>query len=471
MKQLFYLVFCLASLAATAQNVGIGTTSPLAKLSVNGDFSLMSAPLTITDGINYALDVNSNKFSNYRLSGPTANFVIAGITAGSEGRLITLYNRSGHSLVFYNEDPTAFDADRIITATGSTLAIYNGGAAVMQYDASLSRWIVQTTHYSSLDYYGGSSTSYWNLNGSNIYNSNAGNVVIGDGTASTSESYKLNITRSDLGLGMYDASNNFYGSFANKNGNLWIGSTYSFLTIPAKHILLNPPNNTGPIFTGFPGNVGINTVDPSHAKLEINGSVGAAVAMFGADKHGLTISADNPEIGFNYFYNNGTHAIKPGYAAYMGMDRTNGNIYIGNFNGNQSSSPFGPISDPQFRIYILQNGNVGIGTTDPTYKLSVNGNIRSKEVVVESGWADYVFGEKYQLKPLSEVEKFIQENKHLPNIPSAAEIEKNGLALGEVQKKMMEKIEELTLYIIEQEKKLEELRIQINQSKITGYAK
>ena len=103
-------------------------------------------------------------------------------------------------------------------------------------------------------------------------------------------------------------------------------------------------------------------------------------------------------------------------------------------------------------------GNVGIGTTaNPSYMLSVNGNIRSKEVVVEIGWADYVFNKKYKLKPLIDVEKFIEQNKHLPNIPSAAEVEKNGLHLGDIQKKMMEKIEELTLYIIQLNKRIEEL--------------
>jgi hypothetical protein len=211
------------------------------------------------------------------------------------------------------------------------------------------------------------------------------------------------------------------------------------------------------------GNVGIGTTTPTHARLEINGNVGAAVAMFGSDKHGVTISADNPEIGFNYFYNGGTKAIKPGYASYMGMDRTNGSIYIGNFNGNQSSSAFGPISDAQFRIYILQNGNVGIGTTNPTYKLSVNGNIRSKEVVVESGWADFVFEKEYKLPTLSDVEKFIKINKHLPEIPSAKEIQNNGLKLGEVQTKMMQKIEELTLYVIQLNKEIELLKTKNQQ--------
>ncbi len=102
------------------------------------------------------------------------------------------------------------------------------------------------------------------------------------------------------------------------------------------------------------------------------------------------------------------------------------------------------------------SGQLGIGTANVgSYKLAVNGNVRSKEVVVETGWADFVFDEKYKLPLLSDVEKFIKANKHLPNIPSAEEIQTNGLKVGEVQTKMMQKIEELTLYVIELEKRIE----------------
>ena len=111
------------------------------------------------------------------------------------------------------------------------------------------------------------------------------------------------------------------------------------------------------------------------------------------------------------------------------------------------------------------SGNVGIGTLNPTYKLSVLGNIRATEIVVETGWADYVFDEDYKLKSLDSVEKSIIENKHLPGIPSAKYIQENGLKVGEVQTKMMEKIEELTLYLIEADKRIEKLEKQIPSHK------
>jgi hypothetical protein len=112
------------------------------------------------------------------------------------------------------------------------------------------------------------------------------------------------------------------------------------------------------------------------------------------------------------------------------------------------------------------SGNVGIGTTSPAYKLDVNGIIRTTEVKIETGWADFVFNDGYRLKPLSEVETFIKANKHLPEIPSATEIKENeGVNLGEMQVKLLQKIEELTLYLIQQENTIQELKNAIRELK------
>jgi hypothetical protein len=99
-------------------------------------------------------------------------------------------------------------------------------------------------------------------------------------------------------------------------------------------------------------------------------------------------------------------------------------------------------------------GNVGIGTTNPTQKLSVNGTVRAKEVIVDSGWSDYVFDESYELKALSETEAFIKAEKHLPDMPSARDVAEHGVSVGEMQAKLLAKIEELTLHVIEQQKQL-----------------
>jgi hypothetical protein len=113
------------------------------------------------------------------------------------------------------------------------------------------------------------------------------------------------------------------------------------------------------------------------------------------------------------------------------------------------------------KMLMSANGNLGIGTTTPDQKLSVNGMIHAKEIIVDLiGWPDYVFEEDYELMPLEKLEKKIKEDKHLPEIPSAKEIENNGVLLGEMNKKLLQKIEELTLYIIQQNKDIELLKTQ-----------
>ncbi|MEH6681041.1 MAG: hypothetical protein V7724_10870 [Sediminicola sp.] len=104
---------------------------------------------------------------------------------------------------------------------------------------------------------------------------------------------------------------------------------------------------------------------------------------------------------------------------------------------------------------LTNSGNLGIGTTDPgSYRLAVNGKIRAKEIKVEAEWADYVFFQDYPLPTLREVEEHIQKNGHLINIPSATEVKDSGIELGNMNRLLLEKIEELTLYILMQEKRL-----------------
>ena len=110
------------------------------------------------------------------------------------------------------------------------------------------------------------------------------------------------------------------------------------------------------------------------------------------------------------------------------------------------------------------SGNVGIGTTNPgTYKLAVNGAIGANEVVVTntSGWSDFVFQPDYRLRPLREVSAYIRANHHLPDIPSESEVQEKGVSVGEMQKKLLAKVEELTLHLIRQEQENQELRDRI----------
>ena len=109
-------------------------------------------------------------------------------------------------------------------------------------------------------------------------------------------------------------------------------------------------------------------------------------------------------------------------------------------------------------------GNVGIGVLDTQgYKLAVNGTIRAKEVKVESGWADFVFAEDYKLPTLKEVKQHIAEKGTLPGVPSADEVKVNGVNLAETNALLLQKIEELTLYVIKQQEMIEELQNKFGQ--------
>ncbi len=137
----------------------------------------------------------------------------------------------------------------------------------------------------------------------------------------------------------------------------------------------------------------------------------------------------------------------------FGIDRSNGGMLSLNYGGDLTSTHF----------VMDNNGNIGLGTANPLgWRLAVNGNIRAKEVKVETSWADFVFEKGYALPSLEEVEAHIKEKGHLKDIPSAAEVSENGIQLGEMNSKLLQKIEELTLYLIQQNKTIEELTKQKN---------
>lgn len=116
------------------------------------------------------------------------------------------------------------------------------------------------------------------------------------------------------------------------------------------------------------------------------------------------------------------------------------------------------------RMRITQAGNVGIGTTNPgTYKLAVEGTIGARKIkVAQSTWADFVFDNDYCLPSLSELEKYIDKHRHLPGIPTAEQVEKEGVDLGEMNVKLLQKVEELTLYLIEIKKENADMKARLN---------
>lgn len=267
------------------------------------------------------------------------------------------------------------------------------------------------------------------------------------------------------------------------------------------------------------GNVGIGTVSPTHKLTIADGGLrwgNGGVNEFatsGNDAGGLyieqvggTASKDkiriqssrlndfssysqffiDPEKGF-YFLSSGNATNKMGIGTntpqhkldiYGGGEEVSLRIGTGNTGSNATSLILSNSTQTAFNdgLKIIHGGGttrfndlngtsqlsidhtysrIGIGTTSPTEKLSVNGNVRAKQVIVsQSGWPDYVFDPSYKLKPLSELSAFIQQHKHLPDMPSAKEVEEKGISVGDQQALLLKKIEELTLYILKQEEKI-----------------
>ncbi|MBK9103916.1 MAG: tail fiber domain-containing protein [Saprospiraceae bacterium] len=145
---LFWLLMLSCQLAFS-QNVGIGTEDPQAMLDINGDLVLRTGDIVIMDSLTLTLDVDTPRYSSYRLwlSGPYDTCVVAGLTPGVDGRIVTLYNRNSYiPLQLNNEDETALPGSGIMTGTNKNLWVSGGGIITMQYDTSVQRWVVKSSN-------------------------------------------------------------------------------------------------------------------------------------------------------------------------------------------------------------------------------------------------------------------------------------------------------------------------------------
>ena len=557
MKSILILLLSLSSQIIVAQNVGINNPTPQASLDVAGDVIFRSADLVVADGTTLAMDVNTSRFSYYRIAGPTANFTIAGITQGVEGRLLTLFNRSGFTMQLNNQDIAALATDRIITGTNTDLAIENKGIVNLQYDATEQRWVVLSNNKIS----GGAISGGWGLSG------NAGNSI--SNFIGNIDNVPFEIRTNNVRMAHFDAAkNNFFtgvnsainatalatgtisigqsaGYGTNGSGNIYMGFAAGYFHRNGDDNILIGNNNdlNGNITDNISNSVSIgtnvhvfesnrikigNSIQNTGIGLLLNQSPDHTLVVGKRRQTGLDVNAGALAIlgssytsHFNYSNTEDTYIRGGKLLSKVFVNEQNGgdiilgspttsSIGIGTSNPDgtarttiQTAADFstalvirnpgstaifqayvgGPSNDNAIslgtpgampltfytnaanRIFIATNGSVGIGTDtpDPFYLLSVNGKIRAKEIRVNTNWADYVFESKYRLRPLTEVEQFIKKHKHLPGIENAAKLEKDGVDISKMQQKMMEKIEELTLYLIEANKKIEALQKAVKQ--------
>ena len=189
----------------------------------------------------------------------------------------------------------------------------------------------------------------------------------------------------------------------------------------------------------YNGNVGIGETNP-RVPLHVNGNIAAAAAV-------------DPTNTYLQFERSGDQYIGARVGNAYSMSGYRGNLVFETNNGG------GPQALSE-GMRLTSDGNLVVGATDPQgYKLAINGNAIANSMTVKLyPWHDYVFEKSYALMPLKELADYVHKNHHLPEIPSAAQVEKDGLNLGEINGLLVKKVEELTLYLIEKEKEIRELK-------------
>ena len=320
-----------------------------------------------------------------------------------------------------------------------------------------------TGNFSSIDWGNGLYYLKTEITGNNNYT-----MVVGN-RESASVPYALHAqsNASEIGLTAIDNlnANTVQEALAElKDQNKW--------TISGSDVYFNE-GNVG-IGTNSPGakleiaGTGINVIDGDLLISENNANCWASLKFINND----IASSQGAQIGLggsaSFFSSYKSRAFFVSYANDYEAPGSKGMSFIleGTSSGPQDWRFIDGNQLASTRVIIKQNGNVGIGTTNPTEKLAVNGTVKAKDFLeTSSGWSDFVFEEDYDLPTLEEVEKHIADKGHLKDIPSAEEVAEKGIFLGEMSSKLLQKIEELTLYTIAQEK---ELKFQDDKLKTQG---
>ncbi len=410
----------------TTKNIGIGTSSPQYTLDVNGNArvtgTLYAGNIMITD------KVQTDTANIGVITLPSYNTIIGDPHITGNTQVTGNGTYTGNVGIGVTNPTVKLDVNGSIKTNGNITANSLTVNGVTSFTNKVEAYRIAPLPGDSEIRFGDSTiilNTYYNR--ITFSSSLSGNLGLGIGTMTQSQAPRgiaignnLNVYKPFsvvIGKGYGNSANQ---SFNNDVENSLMVSFNSDLPT----FFVGPANGQGTL-----GNVGVGTKSPTE-RFQVNGG------------NILVKGTDN-------FSANGNTAT----------------LFLGDNNNYIKSTFGGAVSIGVFQypdlVVVNQNGSVGIGTVnipDPNYKLSVNGSIRAKRVVVETGWSDFVFKPDYKLMSFEELENYILQNGHLPNIPSEKEIVDNGADVGEILKLHMQKIEELTLYILQLQKEIEILK-------------
>lgn len=429
--------------------IGVGTTTPQQKLDVNGNVKssgyfmtdsyrnlntdLMlgyannkitlgsgnpSQSVAIQSGGKERIKVTANGNVGIGATSPQGKFEIYSIDENKE-----IYFRAQHDGRNQNSDSPRLNFVAYNQSAGFGLqAVNSGGYGKKDLVFSAHKASDYTTYYEA------ARLTYDGKLGIGVANPSSRLDVKGDGI--------FRATDNTVGLALHIRNTNETNSFT-LHGYTTKGQLRAQNGMPFE---MEDSAGNKWFYGQYGGNVGIGTTSPG-AKLDVNGNVKASSFQVKESEYYSDLNSNMLSFsrnGYSYINNSsagGSIAIRTG-----GVDNVD--------------------------LLVNSNGDVGIGTTDTKgFKLGVNGRVAATEVKVATytNWSDFVFEENYDLPTLIEVENHIKKKGHLKDIPSAKEVEKDGFYLGEMDAKLLQKIEELTLYTIQQEKSLHKKDLKIEK--------
>ena len=447
--------------------IGVGTLTPQGIFDITYRHATLDGNIYLT-GNKAGANQNSNSPKlNFVGEGAAASYAIQAVNTGTYGRkALVFYGHNSDDYTTYQEN-IRFTNDGNIgvgtTTPTSKLDVYksaatNGNELIASFirapTTTGGSGIVRLGYHNTCDFelnsgYGSNGYRFGEYYDLNIVNNNTGGTY-GAINFATNGSSRMSIkANGNVGVGTLAPSNklDIIGGLSIGSGNVNGNTTKMFLR--------NPVGKTWAISSG--GNM-INETDFTIYNWTDHGNEATPKCYFNITKDGnVGIGVPDPtsnlEIsGDMRFRNNGSKI-------YMGA-----NDYIQFTDGSNDGYKF--VYDDIERVRITNSGQLLIGKTSQpvlSIKLDVVGTIRANEIIVNTtGGADFVFDENYKLRSLAELGDFVTANKHLPEIPTADQMQKDGVNMGELQIKLLQKIEELTLYVIELEKKYKDL-----ESKVT----